>query len=77
MHPNPTYQIGDATVAGSMFSRTGIFLAATAVDPATAGSASGPGHTAGTALVALIVVGLTFALLVVPASVRRLRGRAE
>ena len=73
----PTHTVGDATVAGSTFSRAGIYLAATAVDPATSGSASGPRHTAGTTLVALIVVALTVALLVVPASVRRLLGRGE
>jgi hypothetical protein len=70
----PSQRVGDPTVAGALFSRTGMYLVASRADPASVSSRA-TGRT-GTWAVALAVVGLAAALLLVPDWSRRVGGKA-
>jgi hypothetical protein len=63
-------RVGDPTMAGALFSRTGVYLAASSLDPASV--AAVPTGGAGTAAVALAVVGLAVVMLLGPGGIRRL-----
>lgn len=66
----PSQSVGDPTVAGALFSRAGVYLAASSTDPASVSAR--PTGGAGTIAVTLAVAGLALALLLGPAGVRRL-----
>jgi hypothetical protein len=69
----PSQAVGDPTVAGALFSRTGVYLAASATDPASLPARRSGG--AGTLAVSLSVAALAGVVLLGPGGVRRVAGR--
>jgi len=66
--------VGDPTVVGTLFSRTGVYLAASTADPASVSARRTGG--AGTLAVTMAVAGLALVLLIAPPGIRRIAGRS-